>query len=107
MDPSRSIALLRVIGPRYLEGDDLRTLIDLLTSADQLRDDRNFIVHGTWMTIQPEGQISSSSIRTKSEPGEVVAEHFPHSRMRAIIAETIRTREAIVKIILSVPWTSD
>jgi hypothetical protein len=107
VDATRLIQILRVLGPRYLEGEPLQTLIDLLATTDQLRDDRNFIVHGTWMVIQPEGHATSSSIRTKSEPGQVVAEHFPHSRMRAIIKSMIQTREALVPIIRSVPWSSD
>ena len=104
MDPSRSIALLRVLGPRNLDGNQLQALVDLLAIADQLRDDRNFIVHGTWAIIEPEGQPTASSIRTKSEPGHVVAEHFPHARMQAIISEIIKTRVAIVAIMKAVPW---
>jgi hypothetical protein len=101
MDPSRSIALLRVLGPRYLKGQQLQTLVDALTRADQLRSDRNFIAHGTWSDIQPEGQPTASSIREKSEPGQVIAEHFPVERMRAIAAGIIRTRDEIAAIIQS------
>ncbi len=92
MDPVRSIALLRILGPRNLEGAALQDLINALATADQLRDDRNFIVHGTWATITPEGHPTASSVRAKSPPGEIVAEHFPHVRMKTIIREITKTR---------------
>lgn len=85
----------------------MQKLIDLLASADQLRDDRNFIVHGTWAILQPEGQPTSSSIRAKSEPGQVIAEHFPHQRMNAIISGINRTRIELVNILRAVPWPFD
>jgi hypothetical protein len=106
MDPSRSIQLLRILGPRYLKDKRLQTLIDLLTLADQLRDDRNFIVHGVWATLDPEGVPTASSLRPKSEPDQVVAESFPHSRMQAIIREIVKTREAMGALLRSVPWPS-
>jgi hypothetical protein len=106
LDPSRSIALLRVLGPRKLKDERLRTLVDLLTTADQLRDDRNFIVHGVWAILDPEEVPTVSSLRTKSEPDQVVTENFPHSRMLAIIREIVKTREAMGKLLRSVPWPS-
>ena len=104
LDPNRSIQLLRILGTRYLKDDRLRKLIDLLTTVDQLRDDRNFIAHGTWAILEPEGVPTVSSLRTKSEADQVVAESFPHTRMMAIISKIIRTREAMVILLRSVPW---
>jgi hypothetical protein len=107
MDPARTITLLRFLGPRKLDGERLQTLIDLLATADQLRDDRNFVVHGTWAILDPEGVPTASSIRTKSEPGQVVAESFPHERMLAIIKAIQKTREGMSALLRTVPWTSE
>ena len=107
MDPARTITLLRFLGPRKLDGERLQSLIDLLATADQLRDDRNFIVHGTWAILDPEGVPTASSIRTKSEPGQVVAESFPRERMLAIIKAIQKTREAMSILLRAVPWTSE
>ncbi len=98
MDPSRLIALLRVLAPRKLDGDNLQELSNLLAEADELRDDRNFIIHGTWGTIYPEGDAVSLSLRAKSNPGDITAEHFPHGRMRKITADIIRVKLAVMKI---------
>jgi hypothetical protein len=106
MDPSRAIQLLRVLGPRYLKDERLQTLVDLLTTADQLRDDRNFVVHGVWAILDPEGVPTASSLRTKSEPDQVVTETFPHTRMVAITRGIIRTRERMSALLRSVPWPS-
>jgi hypothetical protein len=107
MDPSRTIVLLRSLGPRKLKDDLLQTIIDLLATAEQLRDDRNFIVHGTWHIIDPEGVPVAASLRVKSEPGQVVSESFPRSRMLAIIREIQKTREQLSILLRSVPWTSE
>jgi hypothetical protein len=107
MDPAQAITLLRTLAPRKLDGEQLQKLIDMLAAADQLRDDRNFIAHGTWAILQPEGQPTASSIRAKSDPGQVIAEHFPHVRMRGIITAIDDTRIELVKILRAVPWPYD
>jgi hypothetical protein len=103
MDPSRAILILRVLAGRYLEGEQLQRLIDLLAVADDLRDDRNFVVHGTWTVLQPDGHNIAASIRQKSEPGKIIGEHFPHARMRAIIAKIRETRTALIEIAETLP----
>lgn len=106
MDPARLIILLRTLAPRKLEGDILQDFIDALAAADELRDDRNFIVHGSWGVLDPEGIPVALSLRAKSNPGEVTSEGFPHGRMRAIAKEIIKTKRAIIKIGESLPVPS-
>ncbi len=96
-DIARLITVAKVLARRRLEEPLLTEVIDALTRADELRDDRNFIVHGTWCTVEPVGVPYSSSLRQKSLPGEVTAEEFPHSRMRRIVAEIIRVKRIVVK----------
>lgn len=106
MDPARLIVLLRAMAPRKLQGSQLQLVIDLLEIADRMRDDRNFIVHGSWATIEPEGVAVSASLRTKSEPGEVISEHFPHSRLRSIAQQIIFTKRQLFQICETFPGPS-
>ena len=92
MDPARLIELLRTLGPRKLQGQHLQILIDLLTISDQLRDDRNFIFHGTWAIMMPEHVPTVSSLRTKSNPDVIVTENFPHICLVFIISPTMAAR---------------
>jgi hypothetical protein len=82
-------------------------VLDALNRADELRDDRNFIAHGTWCTVYPEGVAFSSSLRKKSEPGEVTAEEFPSTRMYRIIDEIDRVKGVIVKAYDGLPYPYD
>jgi hypothetical protein len=60
---------------------------ELLNKIDELRDDRNFLVHGTWGTLMPDNVPFGSSLRQKSEPGMISSETFPEARMNGIIRD--------------------
>jgi hypothetical protein len=107
MDPSRSIAILRILASKKLQGDDLQKTIDALAAADDLRDDRNFIIHGTWATLLPDGVAVAASLRAKGLPGTVTSEDFPHSRMRAIATEIVKTKHILVEILNKLPEPFD
>ncbi len=98
MDPSRLIVLLRTLAPRRLKDRQLQNLLDSLESADRLRDDRNFIVHGSWGTIDPDGIGVALSLRAKSEPGEVMSEQFDDARLRLIADRILATKQLIMAI---------
>lgn len=104
MDAVRVIAIARVLAPRYLQDPVLKSVLEALIRADELRDDRNFIIHGTWCTVFPDGIAWSSSLRKKSEPGEVTAEEFPHSRMYKILREIGRVKGVIVSAYKALPY---
>jgi hypothetical protein len=106
MDPARLIILLRTLASRKMKEPLLQEFINALATADELRDDRNFIVHGSWGTLDPEGVPVALSLRAKSEPGEIVSEGFPHSRMRAIINAIARTKREVGKIAEKLPLPS-
>ncbi len=106
-DITRLITVARALARRKLQDPELTGLLDALTRADELRDDRNFIVHGTWCTVDPEGIAFSASLRQKSLPGEVTAEEFPHARMHRIVAEIIRVKSIIVKVYDVLPYPYD
>src|SRR5438105_1245962 len=87
MDAQIKIAMIRKLAPRFLTGEPLYDLTRALKLADSVRDDRNFIVHGSWATKLADGLPLAVSIRAKSDPGEVLAEQFPPERMRIILRD--------------------
>jgi hypothetical protein len=103
MDAQTKIAMLRKLGPRYLDGGPLEDLQKALKLADNVRDDRNFIVHGTWGTLLPEGEPIALSIRAKAEPGEIRSELFPYSRMRIIIRDILLVKKSLIAAVNAFP----
>jgi hypothetical protein len=97
-DAVTNISMLRVLAPRFLEGDHLNDLLAVLSAADKMREDRNFIVYDVWGTLIPEGTPNAISIRAKSEPGEVIAEGFSHTRMKLLIKNVVSAKNILVNI---------
>jgi hypothetical protein len=95
-DAITKIALLQLIAPRHLTGEHLAGLLVLLDTADALREDRNFIVHGSWGTLMPDNLPVAASLRPKSKPDEVMSETFSRERMRGIIKQIIFVRSSLV-----------
>jgi hypothetical protein len=106
MDVSRLFGILRTMAPRKLKGDVLTELLNLLQIADELREDRNFIIHGAWATLEPDGVAVAASLRPKSDTGQVVQEHFPHDRMHHIVNKILKTKVGIFRIIESLTGPS-
>ncbi len=100
-DVSNKVQLLRAIAPRYLTDSQLDHLLSALDIVDGLREDRNFIVHGTWHVILPEGQPWAASIRPSANPNEVITECFPPKRMRNIIQMIIKSKHTITSVLLN------
>jgi hypothetical protein len=107
-DAVTKINLLRVIAPRHLADDDkLEALLLSLDAIDACRDDRNFIVHGTWGRLEPEGTPLAMSLRAKSKPEQVTGETFPPSRMYQIITRISRMREMLVILLNEIDASPD
>lgn len=99
-DANTKIALLRSIAPRHLvDPDKLEALLLALDTIDASRDDRNFIVHGAWGRIAPDGIPMAVSLRSKSKPEEVTGESFDAARMRKIIRTISGMRQMLVLLI--------
>lgn len=98
-DADTRIKLIRALAPRYIEQPKLETILSAIDIADDLRDDRNFIIHGTWGTLMPENVPNAISIRTKSQPGILISETFSADRMNSIIKLTVETKSKLIKII--------
>jgi len=106
IDANQKIQILRVLSRRNATGlFESFKVNELLNKIDELRDDRNFLVHGTWRTLIPDNEPFGSSLRQKAEPGMVSSETFPEARMNEIIQNIKisiqylrRFREAIVAL---------
>jgi hypothetical protein len=86
LDTTAKIRMLRQLGELALIETKFHKLSTHLDQIDILREDRNFIVHGTWGTSLPDLEPTASSIRIKSAaPDRVISETFPRERMRAKI----------------------
>ncbi|QWG21147.1 hypothetical protein KMZ93_13895 [Bradyrhizobium sediminis] len=84
-DAKSKIAMLQVLAPRYLTDPILAKVEEALVLTDSLRDDRNFIMHGSWGTIVPMNEATAVSLRAASAPGEITSESFSKGRMLEII----------------------
>jgi hypothetical protein len=84
-DGRQKIQWLRTLSKRHGAGLDPAEFDRLLDTIDELREDRNFIAHGSWGTIQPDVEPAAMSLRPRTDPDRIVCETFPEARMREII----------------------
>jgi hypothetical protein len=86
IDANQKIQILRVLSRmNATELFESLKFNELLNKIDELRDDRNFLVRGTWCTLMPDNEPFGSSLRQKAEPGMISSETFPEARMNEII----------------------
>lgn len=84
-DANIKVQILRVIVPRRISNEAFLTKFSKLAlRIDELRDDRNFIVHATWATLMPEDVPFGSSVRQKSPVGTIASETFPKERVETM-----------------------
>jgi hypothetical protein len=107
-DAATKINLLRVIAPRHLANEDkLEALLLSLDAIDSIRDDRNFVIHGAWGHIEPDGTPLAVSLRAKSKPEQVTGETFPPARMYLIIEKISRMREMLLILLNEIDASPD
>ena len=102
-DANRKIQWIRALAKRHLSGDRQATLLQVMSTIDELKDDRNFVAHGTWFTARTaSGSVAAAaSNREKTDPGTVVVETFTPDRMRAITQRIDMTKIVLMK------WTEE
>jgi hypothetical protein len=99
LDATRLIAILRVLGERYLSEDDEPSsrskFLDILDKIDHLRDDRNNITHGTWGEIDLVPVVMS--LRAKNDdPTNITGETYPRQRMNQIADDIFGCTQVII-----------
>ena len=92
IDLLRSLILTYLKG---LNGDILTDSLQCIEYISSYKEDRNFIVHGTWGTLMPEKVPVCGSIRPKAPPGEIISETFPKERMINIINGILEAKNNI------------
>jgi hypothetical protein len=97
-DASTKVAILNSIAPRYLDGPALDAIQDALSDINEIRDDRNFVVHGVWGMLRPDGVPIVMSLRSNSAPTEITSETFSHERLRQIANDTRKAKHTLVEI---------
>jgi hypothetical protein len=87
------VELLRALINTYCAGEVLDELLRVMDFIGGYKEDRNFVVHGSWGTLTPENVPVCGSIRQKAPPGEVIVETFPKERMLAIINGILEAKQ--------------
>jgi hypothetical protein len=78
---------------------------ELMSQIDILRDDRNFVMHGSWGMLDVwSGQLAQTvpvalSVRIKHDPLLVVGESFPETRMHALIRQMDARKRDLIALI--------
>lgn len=90
--------MLGVLSARYLGKKRTQKLDELLARVRSLQEDRNFIAHGVWGTVQPENVPAAISLRPKAAPGRVTLETFPIGRLKDIDARIEECRKEVLSL---------
>jgi hypothetical protein len=99
VDAVGKIRMLRELGQLELPEPMFHRLSPTLDEIDVLRDDRNFIVHGSWARTKPDMTHVAVSLRpTGLAPDQAVSETFSVARMRAIIGGIERTKWVLIEL---------
>jgi hypothetical protein len=90
LDARPKVRMIRQLAKRHIRHRALRDqLLEVVTVIEELQGDRNFVAHGVWSTVMPDGIPMALSLRAPAEPGHITSETFPKERMETLI-ETIR-----------------
>ncbi len=98
LDASTMIAMLRALGIRHLVPEQLQDFLDLLATIEGYRLDRNFIVHGQWIILQPHSVPAAMSLRPEAEAGGVISETFPTERLYEIVHHIEDSRNRLIAL---------
>jgi len=96
-DASRKLQWLGSFAKKNLAGSELDELKATFALIDAARQDRNFIIHGSWGLIMPGEIPMCMSVKEKGpDPTEIITESFPAERMEDIIRVTDKGRIALM-----------
>lgn len=99
MDAAGKIKLLRQLGTIELTEAQYHRISPVIDKIDLLREDRNFIVHGSWGTLLPASIPICGSVRPNApNPDEVMLETFPDTRMQTIAADIENAKQPLIAL---------
>jgi hypothetical protein len=88
LDATGKIRILKALGDLTYTESERSALNETIGKIELLKDDRNFIIHGTWGTSKLDNEPLALSLRPKSDPSKIIGETFPEARMREILDAT-------------------
>src|SRR5205823_13716244 len=93
------IELLKSLVNVAFSGDMRDGVLNVLNIVSMLKEDRNFIVHGSWGTMKPDNIPICASLRPKAPAGEIVSEEFPDTRMHDIINDILKAKTSLRELV--------
>lgn len=94
------IELLKSLVMAYFTQDiRLNDILDCLDVITIQKEDRNFIVHGSWVMLMPGNIPACTSLRPKAPPGQIMVETFPEDRMINLINGILNSKTHIMHLI--------
>ena len=99
LDAETKIQLVRALATRHIANEEiLSKLKEVLGLISELKDNRNFIIHGLWGTMMPDNVPVALSLRPKADPGVIVSETFPPERMKAISDGIVDVTQKLIEL---------
>jgi hypothetical protein len=86
-----------VLVPKGMLDESIQTTA-LLDEIDNIKNQRNLIVHGMWGEIHGIAAVGSLRIKT-ADPNNVIYEDWPSTRMVAFADQTARCRDDALKLV--------
>jgi hypothetical protein len=107
LDVSMILQMLRAFGVQNLVESRQQAFFDVMNEIEDCRESRNFVVHGVWTTIEPQGTPSAMSLKPKTDVGEIVGETFPARRMHDIIRSIRLNRDHVLQLQVELQTSRD
>jgi hypothetical protein len=100
MDARTKIRMIRALAKRHIKARHIKTQLSelLLTIEKVLAKERNWITHGIWSTIMPDGLPTASSLREELDPGYVGSQGFPPERMKNLVTSINNAAHLIAEL---------
>jgi hypothetical protein len=89
LDARPKVRMIRELAKRHIKNSAIRKqLMEVVEVIEEIQGDRNFVAHGVWSTMMPDGIPMALSLRASAEPGHITREIFPKDRMETLIQTT-------------------
>jgi hypothetical protein len=99
VDAVGKIRMLRKLGEQKLPESLFHRLSPVLDQVAAIREDRNFIAHGTWGRTKPAYTHVCLSLRPEAlAPDQIVSETFPEVRMLTLIDGIEITKQGLIQL---------
>lgn len=95
VDAKTKITWTRIFAERYLSGDSITHIAQIINVIKTVQEARNLIVHGSWGITEDTQEPIALSLKASADPDKVLGETFPHERIKELIHNTKAARSEI------------